>query len=227
MIHGPRKSSCSTQELDFRIDEAKKLLQHIFHLPFQECFNVLLEQKETATYLLNNSQLLEDQLQLQQPTKEALLAFKDQLLIPDSDWPFVVETFKLKGEVTIHYLRQLRQEWDSELKPKKTVTGRGAELDLIHLLQWLLKKNPPKDSHAPIEIKFAFDGATITNGKRIQQEVGTLEILTNRTISEIKSPSNAVQWIIYLGTEDPEDLREELQNALPSLKHLHDTKKVN
>jgi len=78
----------------------------------------------------------------------------------------------------------------------------------------------------PLWVKLAFDGATMTSGKRIQQEIGTVEVLTDRTISQVKSYKNSHQWLIYLGAENNDILGEELQRAIPVIEKLNKDKKV-
>lgn len=67
----------------------------------------------------------------------------------------------------------------------------------------------------------------MTQGKKLKQEIGTLEILTDRSIHEVKSPDNAVQWIIFLGEEEYDVLKEELTRAIPVINELNKIKKVN
>lgn len=50
--------------------------------------------------------------------------------------------------------------------------------------------------------------------------VGTVELLSSKTVQEIKSASNAHQWIIYLGSETNEDLKKELDDVLPTLRSI-------
>ena len=120
--------------------------------------------------------------------------------------------------------------------------GKGAEYNIMSLLTQLISKHPPSDPTKvdiakiitlinlflqAIRIKFAFDGANVTNGSRKQQEIGTLEILTDKTINEVKSYKNCHQWLIYLGAEDTEELRAELERSIPVITHLNKTKKVS
>lgn len=95
------------------------------------------------------------------------------------------------------------------------------------MIQYLLEKAPPTDPAQPVRIKFALDGATITSSKRAQLELATLQILTDHTLKEVKSHTNAHQWMVYLGHEDYETLKEELTNASPQIKKLLEEKKVH
>ncbi len=55
----------------------------------------------------------------------------------------------------------------------------------------------------PIELKIAFDSATMTSGKRVQQEIGTFEIMgEDETLADMRSPAHAHQWLLYFGAED-------------------------
>lgn len=163
---------------------------------------------------------------MNEPSKEALLELKDRLKISDNEWPYVVQTFQLSSSSTIHHIRLLRKEKNSIL-PSYPTNGRGSQINLLELLKVLLTQRPPKDPQKRIQIKIAFDGANMTSSKKIKQEIGTLEILTEREISEIKSFTNAMQWIIYIGDETYEDLERELEQAIPVIKYLNETKKVN
>lgn len=60
----------------------------------------------------------------------------------------------------------------------KTPGKRGYEYyDLEEYLRWLLRRDPPKDPTKPVVMKFCFDGATLTSGKRKQQEVAAFNLL--------------------------------------------------
>jgi hypothetical protein len=79
-------------------------------------------------------------------------------------------------------------------------TSNGASFPFLSYLKTVLQREQPTQDE--IELKLAFDAATMTTGKRIQQEIGTFELLLpHHTISQIKSPSSAHQWMIYFGTE--------------------------
>ena len=92
------------------------------------------------------------------------------------------------------------------------------------MLTYLLEHNPPPDPSKPVQIKFAFDGGTMTSGKRIQQEQGTLQVLTGCIFCKLKSHNNAHQWLIYLGDEEHDILAKELQDSIEDIMSLVDTK---
>jgi len=72
-------------------------------------------------------------------------------------------------------------------------------------LEWLFINKPPPETDQPLLLKFAFDGGTMTSGKRIQQEIGTVElIIDGEDIAEIKSCNHCHQWIIYIAEEERE-----------------------
>jgi hypothetical protein len=144
LLHGCRTPSNSSGETKNRIQEAKVLLEHIFNCDYLESLKILTAQPETAKFLLQNSGLLKE-ANVPHPTKEALLAFKDRLRIPDADWNYVCDTFNLGAETTLHYIRLLRQDQDKNLQATPTPTRNGSQLNVVNLLQKLLKKNPPKD----------------------------------------------------------------------------------
>lgn len=146
LLAGEREPTCDTFETTARISEAKKLLTHLFGRPFEECLKTLVDNEENATFLVNNVPRLQRKCaKLNKPAIEALLAFKDRLRIPDHDWSFVVETFDLGADASLHHIRKLRTTTNNELGVETTLGGRGAEYDITKLLTYLLEKNPPKD----------------------------------------------------------------------------------
>jgi len=228
LLNGSRTEAATSAETTRRKIEAKKLLPHLFGVPYEQCLKMLVDNEEAASFLINNVDLLKkNEPKFKAPTKEALLAFKDRLRIPDHEWPFVEETFHLDSDCTIHNIRKLRIATNIEFGVQATVGGRGCEYDIRKLLERLLEKNPPKEPSKPIKIKFAFDGANVTSGYRKQQEIGTLEVLTDKTVSDTKSYKNCYQWLIYLGAEETEDLRQELTRAIPVINELNKAKKVH
>jgi hypothetical protein len=94
------------------------------------------------------------------------------------------------------------------------------------MLRYLLSKQPPTDPKQPVQIKFAFDGGTMTSGKRIQQEQATLQILTDHALREVKSHTHAHQWMVYLGNENYETFQQELANSIPDILKLQEERKV-
>jgi hypothetical protein len=99
-------------------------------------------------------------------------------------------------------------------------------LDLDQMLEFLLTKQPPADPTKPIHLKISFDGGTMTSGKRIQEEIGTLQVLSGLKLHEVKSHTTAHQWIIYIGREEYEELQEELETSLPKIQRWIDNGKV-
>lgn len=76
-------------------------------------------------------------------------------------------------------------------------------------LQQVMERNPPKDPSRPIYLKFALDGATMTSGVHKQQEVGAFQVLyPGQKLADVKSPTEAHMWIIYLGGETYDVLRQ-------------------
>ena len=188
-------------------------------------------------YLCEHGAALSD-TPLQQPTINVLVAFKDRLTITNADWPYVVEIMNLGPGATIHYLHCARQSINNQLHPqqvsasifsyiinKMQTAGKcGHELNIKAMLEYLLLHNPPKDNSIPIQIKFSLDGGTVTSGKKIKQEQGTLQILTSHTLRELKSHNSAHQWLIYIGEEDHDILAEKLRHSLPDIISLIDGK---
>ena len=61
---------------------------------------------------------------------------------------------------------------------ERTARKRGYQYqDLLKYIRWILERDPPKDPTAPVVIKFCIDGATMTSGKRVQQEVVAFNLL--------------------------------------------------
>lgn len=188
--------------------------------PFAECLAFLLRQSpETIEYL--KKEVLRDEEDIPRPTLEALLAYKDVMQISDEKWTYTASLFGLKY-ATIASIRTLRRKINSELPVTPTPGGQGAEIPVIEYLKWLLQHSPPpQDNTTPIKIKFAFDGGTMTSKRRVQEEIGTFELLYDvLTISQLKSPKNAHQYIIYIGGESTEEYQQQLRNVVDAISFL-------
>jgi hypothetical protein len=129
--------------------------------------------------------------------------------------------------VTIHHIRKLKEALAATLAPQRSPGGRGATVNMLLLIEELLRHRPPKDSTSPIIIKWSFDGCTVTSGQRIKCEIGTVEIITDRTASELKSYHNGAEWIVYFGEESHVIFAEEFKAMIPVLNKLIQDKKVN
>lgn len=210
------KPATDTDQADMA-KAAKELIQHMFGRSMDECIPILWSEEAIKGYCSKYNSAQPPNVTLKQ-----MLWLKDQLRIPDSKWPTIVETFHLPNGLTLHYIRKLRQAMAQELKALPTSTGHGAELS-IHLT-WLLKTKPPTSD--TVKVKFAFDGAIVTSGKRKEQVVGSLELLSDRTLSEVKSYKNANQWIIYLGSEDYDEMAKEFETGISVINQLNEEKKV-
>lgn len=160
-----------------------------------------------------------------EPTIDTLLALKDDLCVPDSKWASVVQTFHLSHKCSIYYIRKRRNALDNYIPISKT-NGNGRQQELEKVLKYLFEKENV-DPNVPLRIKFAFDGARVTIKQKQMQVVGTVELLSNKTVEEIKSSTNAHQWIIYLGDETNEDLKKELSDALPTLRSIFKDESVS
>jgi len=93
------------------------------------------------------------------------------------------------------------------LSIQRTPNGKGAIID------------PPSSNN--LSIKFAFDGGRITTNRNNQQEIGTLDILTDRSVSEVKSHNNAVQWVIMLGMESRDLFEDQLADVVGKINALN------
>lgn len=61
---------------------------------------------------------------------------------------------------------------------------------------------------SPLYIKFALDGANMTTGNRIEEEIGAFQYLYDgQKLADIKSPRDTHMWIIYIGGETEDILR--------------------
>lgn len=109
----------------------------------------------------------------------------------------------------------------------QTAGGRGHEYNVIAMLKCLLQQQPPADPTKPVQVKFSFDGGTVTRCKRRQQEHGTIQIMNGLDVRQAKSPKTSHQWMLYLGDEDYEVMKEELAHSLPDIESLHTNPKVN
>lgn len=94
------------------------------------------------------------------------------------------------------------------------------------MIRYLLKHQPPEDPEKEVIVKFAFDGGTMTGNRKRKQEHGTLQIIEKADIHEAKSHFNTHQWLIYLGDEEYETLKSELENAIPEIDKLIEKKEV-
>lgn len=104
--------------------------------------------------------------------------------------------------------------------PIEVVGEISYEVPLHTYLQHHLKHHPPADPTQPILVKFALNGATMTSGKKIQQELGGFQVLTpGELLSLVKSLHNCHIFIIYIGGETEEELHELLGNTKEVLHH--------
>jgi hypothetical protein len=155
-----------------------------------------------------------------QPSIKELVAYKDKMRISDQDWAETVKTFGLGPYVRISAIRKQRMK-DNEMTTIWPVGGSGYEILLLPYLQQLLKQNPPSDPTLPVTVKFAFDGATMTSGKRVQQELGGVQLLTaGEPLASVKSPKNCHINVIYIGRETDKELHELLANMSEVCKYF-------
>ena len=170
---------------------------------------------------------LHQHITLPPPTLARLLALKDSLLIPDSRWEEVADTFNvphaslsaIRRYPTLKDLRVISKlikyrlratiEWEGCLV-RTTAGGRGAELPLLAYMRQVLEQDRARlqGGTNPIHVKFALDGATMTSGSFVQEEVGAFQYLyEGEKLADVKSPREAHMWIIYIGAETEEILR--------------------
>ncbi|PRP74740.1 hypothetical protein PROFUN_15508 [Planoprotostelium fungivorum] len=143
----------------------------------------------------------------QSPTLQALLDWKDDVRISDQHWAATAHLFKLDETRSIHYISALRDKRNTEAGYKTSPGGRGVVNSLDEYIKTALKELAPPNTK--VCVKLALDGARITANQ--QFECGTVQILWDQlSVDHTKSPSNAHQWLLYIGPEAYEDLREEM-----------------
>jgi len=119
---------------------------------------------------------------------DVLLAIKDEFFIPDSKWDRFVRMVQLSSKCTLHHIRPLRKKLNDSMPTVPT----------------------PKDPTQTVTVKFCFDGATVTTGKRIQQEVAAYNLLYPEF-----TESQVCQFLLYFGKEDRAIFAEEMAETIP------------
>jgi hypothetical protein len=145
LLRGECKPECSTLETKARITEAKRVLEHIFALPYESCLATMATDAETTATLGKIPRIQKQCQDETQPPVESLLNFKDQLRIPDADWGYVTDTFHLGQDCSIHYIRKLRKAKNESAEVHQTAGSRGYEINIKHVLTNLIRKSPPPD----------------------------------------------------------------------------------
>jgi hypothetical protein len=166
---------------------------------FEQCLAFLIRNDfNTIKYLTDNIKAFRTIIQnCNRPTIQVLSALKDKLLISDINWRYLASVFEIEDYATITYLKSFQKSINNEIPLNATPGGKGSELALYDLIKMVIEKKPPPDNSKPLLVKFAFDGATMTTGKRIKQEIGTLEFLYDGiTLEQAKSPNNAYQLLV-------------------------------
>lgn len=143
------------------------------------------------------------------PTQRALLRLKDTLLISDARWRYIEETFTLPKSHRLWKLRQLRTELNKGATISDTTSLQGATVDIMKLITDMIRKEPPADPAKPIIIKFAFDACRITTN--VQEVIGTISRIRMDRLS--KSPRNASQFVVWIGSETYESYQQELSSV--------------
>ena len=144
---------------------------------------------------------------------KALATYKDKMRISDHDWPITVQTFGLGMYAKLTALRK-QQHQDNQTMGIQPVGKAGYKISLHAYLKHHLQSHPPSNPTQPVLLKLAFDSATMTSGKRIQQEVGRFQILSpGKELSLVKLPKNCHVYVLYIGSETEEELREALTHT--------------
>lgn len=165
-----------------------------------------------------------DEITTYQPALDVVLAWKDRLKISDRNWPYTMDVFNLDDGLSVYYLSNRKKQINAEMLPEST-GGTGYHLPLLKYMNWVLEHFPPPARK--LVMKIAFDGATITTGKRKKQEIGTFDFLFDGlNLSQTKSIDNTHQFIIYLGNEDRETLVKELKKTIEAVDYLAAHKKL-
>ncbi len=176
-------------------------------------------------FLQQASQIIQEKMNVEQPKEqtpslEKLLTYKDRLHIPDDKWKLMMQTFALGHFASLHQVRNLCSIVNSIL-PSMPTGGNGYQIVILDYLQWLLEQQPPVTDKKPIIVKFCFDNGTMTLGKRIGEELGAFELLyEDQPLEEIKSPSNCHVWLIYIGSEEQEELEKKVKGGIDAINYL-------
>lgn len=164
----------------------------------------------------------------EQPSLEALLAFKDRLFIPDDHWDDVRYTFNLDKEYSRHHIETLRTKMNSTLDIHLTEGKRGYQIDIHEYLHWLLpQKVPEEQRHHELPLTFGMDNAQLTRRSKQKQEAGGMRlVIPGAKLSTLKSPAACHLWGIYMGTETPTELQEEFGQSFKQVEQLNVQRQV-
>lgn len=72
---------------------------------------------------------------------------------------------------------------------KETAGGNGAVVGLLSYLTKVLECEKPNNKQ-PIHLKISFDGAKMTSGKQLQQEISSFELLYDAKTLAGKDPTH-------------------------------------
>jgi hypothetical protein len=78
----------------------------------------------------------------QQPSLDAVVAWKDRQRIPFHSWKYTMTTFNLRKGISVAAIKRRQQELNTTLPCQPTPGGRGSEHEVLPLLQWLIANNP-------------------------------------------------------------------------------------
>jgi hypothetical protein len=203
-------------------EKAKIVLKALYQEEeYEKIIAKLLEGEEVVVrYLQENVPAFEELMS--KPTREVLLAYKDKMHIPDHRWHITVHTFRLGDYATIHHLKKIRKQENEELPIVMTPGGNGAQIDLLTYLKWCLEGyDPLLPDDESLLLKLVYDGGRMTSRTKKAQEIGTFNLLfPGQSLSEIRSPRNSHQWIIFFAEETRENLRQELKDGIKVINRL-------
>lgn len=225
LIDTSRKPDVSASEERARVREGKQLIMRNFGLDnwLDGIPKMVDDPKEFVATLRKHpdlwQQLSQIILEAILPPNEALLAFKDVLMIPDNKWAFVMTTFQLPNRASIHHIRQLRLQKAEE--HKLGATANGAFRHILPLIEELIRAAKPKNT-TTINIKIAFDACRMT--KKTEQVVGSIACVEEDC--NYKSPFNADQFVMWLGHETYEEYEKELEHIIPEINKLITSNKI-
>jgi hypothetical protein len=171
----------------------------------------LFDSKEAAELILSIEPLRERiavklQEQLSPSTRE-LLKLKDWLMISDHKWKYFEKTFNLGKQGRIYAIRKLRGKLNDAMDILPTESGQGATLNIINIIKNMIRREKPADKK--LTLKFAFDACRIT--ANIEEVIGTISNVHMDKTS--KSPKNADQFVVWIGSESHEEYNRELSTV--------------
>jgi len=162
------------EDSDVRSNVTHYVLESIWEKDLPQALIDWLERDDGALKMMSDVPFL----QYAALDVDLVAALKDRLRITNNEWPDLVKSLNLPDGNSVHYIRAAQQKIDKEMPVVKTPGGRGHQYhNLETYIQWLIQQAPPKDPSHKLLLKFCFNKATLTSGKKIQQKVKAFNLL--------------------------------------------------